>query len=143
MIEFEWNDKELISQVETIAETVCEKGAELIAADMRRKVSVKTGKLKKTIKTKKSEYKNGGYLAGVFYEDSAVWEETLGARAIFVEYGHAAPDLGRGNVKRKDIVKSVPAYPFIRPAFKKNKRKIQKLFERHLQSRSVNINSKL
>lgn len=125
----EWNDKKLIAQVGTVTDRICQEGAEMIAQDMRRGVPVKTGELKDTIQVRKSKFKDGGYIAGVFSDDSAKWEETLGARAIFVEYGHASPSRGRSNVKRNNITKTVPAKPFIRPALRKNRRKIAKRFE--------------
>lgn len=48
-----------------------------------------------TIRFKKSKYKDKGYIAGIFKQQTAKWEDTFGAQAHFLEYGHAAPGYGK------------------------------------------------
>ena len=128
-----WEDKKLVARIKVACEEACREGAEAVAEDMRRKVPRKSGELASTIKTRKSKFKDGGWLAGIFHEDNAVWEETMGARAIFVEYGHAAPYQGRKYAGKKNVVKYVPAKKFIRPALRANRIKIVNNFNSKLR----------
>jgi len=132
-MEIRWNKSRVIAKVNDVCEKSCERGARIIAGKMRQKVPRRSGKLARTIKVKKSKYRNGGYIVGVFHQDSGVWEETLGARAIFVEYGHAAPYKGRKYVGRKNVVKAVARHSFMRPALKGSKQKIKRLFVNKLK----------
>jgi len=126
---FSWNDKEVIKAAQMRVDTGLKTGAEHAAKIARRRVGVKTGELQSKIEVKKSQYENGGYVMGVFDSSGVDFEDSLGARAVFLEYGHAAPNQGRKSVKRKSIVKHVEERPFIRPALRSLKRIAGRLFE--------------
>ena len=77
--------------------------------------------LANSIKTMKSKRRNGGWLFGTFASGGGKWEETVGGRAFFFEYGRNPPGLGRASVGRANYVKitgrgAQPARPFMRPA---------------------------
>lgn len=126
----EWNDDKVIKITEEIVKQVSKEGAVKIRGDIRRKLSsmAKRGQagLLGTIKAKKSRFKDGGYMVGVFDDKGGKWEESFGAQALFVEFGHAKPDDPRGP-------KVTPAHPFFRPAINKNKRWIKSRFKKALK----------
>jgi len=113
-----------------------------------------------TIRFKKANFKDSrsigkGYIAGVFKKgQTGKWEDTFGAQAYFLEYGHAAPGLGKyssylegrddemaewmrrrkGRHKTKlyrykfeEIKKVVEARPFIGPAMRKVTREVKSI----------------
>lgn len=98
-IRIEWNSDKIIEQVTNRVFIASEYGADLVYKAAMRKVSVgKTGKLSGAIEKAKSEFKNGGWIVGVFFQGGD-WVKSLAARAIFVEYGHAGPGMGKGTEK--------------------------------------------
>lgn len=136
-MKIEWHGNELMQVVVKASEEASKEIAEAIVKDAknnlnrhirRTKKSKSRGTLGAHIQTRKSKFKDGGYLAGVFAKDFRPWEDTLGARAVFVEFGHAAPYKGRKYVTRKNIVKHIPPRPFLRPAIRKHKRKVKRTF---------------
>ena len=100
----EWNDREVLRNVKSIAEDVAEKGAEMTAQDARRLVPVKTGALKESIEVHKSKFEDGGYVV------------SAGSKKLFYA---SFVELGTDNLTAK---------PFLRPALSKNKSKIKKMF---------------
>lgn len=100
----EWNDKEVIRDVDKIIDKVSKEGAEKVAADARRLVPVKTGALKKSIKVSKSKFEGGGHVVSAGGGDLFY--------ASFVELGRSG----------------APAHPFLRAALAYNKPKIRKAF---------------
>lgn len=125
----QWNDKEVLAAAQMKVKAGLRACAEHVEKIAERRVHVKSGDLKAAIQVKESQFENGGYLVGVFDQSGKQFKDSLGGRAVFVEYGHAAPNMGRGKVKRKSIVKSVPEYPFIRPAVRSMKRISKRFFE--------------
>ena len=103
-MKIEWNDKEVIAKIAAISGGVAEKGAEMVAADARRMVPVKTGALKKSIRVSKSKFKDGGHIVSMGGGDQYY--------GSFVELGAAGKS----------------AHPFLRPALARNKGKIRKMF---------------
>ena len=76
-----------------------------------------TGELHDSIKTRKSKYT--GWYVGVIGEPTAEWVDSLGARAIFFEFGTAAPGDARGE-------KQQPPRPFFKPGLRNARREIQR-----------------
>jgi len=114
---FHWDDSRWRRQLADAADEVLEDAAKKGVEYAKSKCPVKTGDMKNAIGHEKSKYPGGGYIFGVFSSGSGGrWEDSLGARAVFVEYGHAAPGGGRGSVRRRDVQKHVAAKPFLRPA---------------------------
>jgi hypothetical protein len=86
------------------------------------------------LKAVKSKFPQGGYIVGVFDSSPpAKWEDSVGARAVFYEYGHAAPYAGRGNVKRANIQKATTPKPFLKAALKKRMAAIRRAIQDHLR----------
>jgi len=135
----DWNDGKVLNHISTAIEEASKEGAELIAKEARRIVRKKSGVLHDAIEARPSEFKDGGYVVGIFEQTPvpARWEDSLGARGVFLEYGHAAPGKGIGTTMkflglkrtRKSVTKTVKPYPFLRPAMKKYKRKIQQIYK--------------
>lgn len=135
---YERNDNVVIAKVDKAVNFASKKGAELVNVEAKRRCPVgdyerasahigdwkqrKKGSLRKSIKIKKSKYKNGGYLvtAGGYNTYYAVWVE-LGAPARSSEQwkkaGHSFP---------------VPRQPFLRPAANANKSRINSIFQNEL-----------
>lgn len=126
MRELEWNDKEVLTAVAQAIDIATKEGAMAVAETMEKLVPVEDGELWSHIGIKKGKY--GGWLAGVFGPSGAKWEDTIGGKAWFVEYGHAAPSKGKGSVGRKNTVKVAAPRPFMRTALRRNKRKILNSF---------------
>lgn len=132
----EWNDKEVIMEVNKALEKAAKRGAEITASQARQRCPVGSferdakswkrrspGSLRDSIGVVKSRYKNGGYLvvAGDFYTYYAKWVE-LGAPARSGEKwktaGHAYP---------------VPRQPFMRPAAMATGGQVKELFKAELK----------
>ena len=126
----DWNDKQVLNAAQVGIHTALKSAANYGASFAKRKVRVRTGELRDSIKVKPSNYRNGGYVIGVFDANKVDFEKSKGAKAVYVEYGHAAPNQGRGSgVKRRDITKSVKPSPFLRPAMRAIKRNTNRFFE--------------
>ena len=104
----EWHDKELLKKVNIIADSVAKKGADLVLKDATRLVPVDSGTLKKEIELTRGKFRDGDY----FVQAQGPGNYTK-FYATFVE-------LGTHNTEKK---------PFLRPALKRNKRRIQKMFK--------------
>ena len=87
---------------------------------LRERMQKPPGDMYNAIKVRKSRYHGGGYIIGVFDEPTAKWEDSLGARAIFFEFGRAAP----GQARSRD--KAQPPRPFFRPALISSRREIRR-----------------
>ena len=110
---YESNRKDFDRQLGKAINAVAYEGARHAASQMRRRAS-RDQAMKSAIRIKKSRFKNGGYIVGVFDTGGGKWPDSLAARAIYQSYGHAKPYQGRGGgVKRKNIVKHVPGNRFI------------------------------
>ena len=79
----------------------CEEIAEQIKNDAKRTVAFvdKTGKLRKSIKKKKSKFEDGGYIVKAGGRGAM--------QAFLVEHGHGGPH-------------PAPAHPFLKPALDRN-----------------------
>lgn len=141
-----WHEGQIINAVSAAAEVASERGAGVVQEKAIRNLqknidsnedSRSEGVLERTILTKPSKFKNGGWIVGVFDDPNRGddWEDTYGAQAVFVEYGHAWPYQGRKYVGRKNVFKGVQPYPFLRPALKSSKRKINKIFQDEIDKR--------
>ena len=116
-MEANWrNTNDVIAEIEVPLDDVCRKGAEMIARDARAKVPVDTGTLKRQIDVKESKFKAGGWI--VVAQGSDNYSKFY---ASFIEFG--------ANKTRK-----IPAQPYLRPAIKRNRPKIQKLWQESLGS---------
>ena len=117
----EWNDKQLIRKVEAAVKIATKKGAEAVAADARRNImriaKSPSGQLAREIDVRTSKYKNGGHI--VYAQGPGNWTDPY--HAIFVEVGTPGKDK-RYNHKQGPL-------PYLRPALKKNKNKIESSFE--------------
>lgn len=132
----EWHDKEFLATVDAAVEVASREGAELVEKDMKRLVPVDTGELRNAIKIKKSKFRDGGYIVGVFENNPpADFGKSLGAKALSVEYGHAGPGAATSATGKriKGAAKVARPRPFIKPALHKNKRRIQKIFQDNLK----------
>lgn len=123
----EWHDKEVIRQVDIAADIATRKGAQVVLRKAKQKVRRLSGELAGSIKMQKSTF--SGWIIGIFAADKSPWPTSLGARAIFLEFGHAFPGWGRDYVGRKNVRKQVRPYPFIRPALRSSKHEINRFFE--------------
>ena len=116
-----WEAEKVIRGVNAATEAAEKESAEAVAKAAKSFVHVDTGEIKEAITVFKSQYKNGGYIIGVFDDQAKNFNESLGLAAISLEYGHALPKQGRSTRKKKDIVKSVAPRPFLRPALNASK----------------------
>lgn len=135
-----WNGKKILDAMNKELEKACKVGAGIIRTKAienlesniikNYETSSSTGALADTISIKKSTFKDGGWIVGVFDDPTGAWEDTFGAQAIYVEYGHAFPYQGRNYVGRKNVLKSVPKYPFLGKAERSSRKKIARLLEK-------------
>lgn len=114
--------------------TAINKGLKKSAQDLRKevvqkfisKVSLKsTGELERAIGVRESKYDDDGIqnqLVGVFKREQGIWENTVGARAVFFEYGRAYQGDQGGPKYQKPR-------PFIRPAMRAFKRRMTNEFK--------------
>ena len=94
----DWDEAGYLASLRDSLETAEKEAAEEIEKRARKYLSAAKGhgdsapKLEGALKVAKSEYENGGYVVGVFDSSPpAKWEDSVGARAIYYEFGHAAP----------------------------------------------------
>lgn len=94
----DWHQEKFLNAAAAAVNAGSEASADIVLRRALAKVPVKTGKLRDALDKRKSKYEGGGWLVGVF-EDNPVskWEDSIGARAVFVEYGHAGPGQGKGS----------------------------------------------
>ena len=115
-----------------------------------------TGRLGSIFKDWKSRYENGGWLGGIYGTNAPIgktpgsknkdWEYTIGARAMYFEYGRSAP--GRGKSKGgPQSVRQRPQKPrmFLRPARNKIKRELNGITGKEIMTvaRRLNRNPQL
>jgi hypothetical protein len=126
----EWRSKIVLAQVEAIVNEVSGKGADMVAADAKRilRTVPKTHSAKPLadqIEIAKSKYDKGGYIVGAQVPGN--W--TPPYRASFVE-------LGTRNEKRAGKRKhDMDAIPYLRPARKRNMKKIKKMYQQQLDAK--------
>lgn len=122
----DWHGKELIAEIEDICEDVVKERAEAVAKDARRFVSKDTGGLKKSIHVK--TFKKTGVF-GAYVKAGEKGKEHI---AGFVELGTPGTVFKRKYRKgqKRTLIK---ASPYMRPALKKNKRKIRNAFQNKLK----------
>jgi hypothetical protein len=117
----EWNGAECLSAIKKTCRAANKEGAKAVLSKAKalRATDLQniSGDLDRALDVKESKFNDTDFIVGIFAEITPEWKDSLGARGIFVEFGHAAPHLGRGNVTpRSKIVKAVPPHPFLRPA---------------------------
>jgi HK97 gp10 family phage protein len=102
----EWHPEEFIKELEAYIDDNCEIIAKQIAADAKSTSAFKDetsgenrGKLRRSIRAKKSKYKDGGWIAQAGRKGAK--------QAWLVEHGHGGPH-------------PAPAHPYLRPALDKN-----------------------
>jgi hypothetical protein len=120
-----WRAKQVAEQTADTVEKQLLPAARIIEKHIKRKFKQRTfgtgtGELFASIDTKKSRFKHGGYIIGVFGQPTARWEDSLGARAIFFEFGRAAPGHARSKVKAQ------PPRPFMRTGLRAAKSEIRR-----------------
>ena len=120
-----WAGEDVLETIAKKAEDQLRPAALIIENAIKRKFRERTfgtgtGDLYRAIKTKKSKYHGGGWIVGVFDKPTARWEDSLGARAIFFEFGRAAPGQARSKVKAQ------PPRPFIRTGLRSAKSAIRR-----------------
>ncbi len=172
-----FDKEEIFQNVGAAKELASKKGAILILKAARRnlqsgksKLSGKsTGKMFKALKIRRSKYaadrggvgtmrgeglegalsarQGSGYLVGIFGTPISPWEDSLGATAMFYEYGRSAPGQGSKAYARAYGTGKMGAYltrerdrvqrprPFLRPAVKKYRKAIIRLYEEELRKR--------
>ena len=126
-----WFQKEAMKEIEKQVSVASREAAEILKKQVRANLQ-KGGDFPKarrgesgllgTVKVMKSKYRDEMHMVGVFDDGGGEWEKTMGAQAVFVEFGHAKPG-------DKGGPKHVPAKPFFRPAIKSAKRKIYNKFK--------------
>lgn len=150
----DWNGPQILRAAQECIDIASKRGAEQVETDMKRYCPVLKndeytsfaadsfgfggyshsgkvpGELRDAIKTIPSKYADGSYVVGVFDRSaSGDWDETLGARAVFVEFGHAGPGKGKNKASHwKAGAKVTKPQPFTRKARNAGKRKIPKIF---------------
>lgn len=111
-----WKSKEFLKKVQSAVEVAAKEGAELVAEDAKnilmKNARNPTGELASQIEIKTSRYKDGGYI--VQAQGPGNYTKY---RATFVELGTS----------------KMQAIPYLRPALKKNKRRINKIFRDQLK----------
>jgi len=110
----EWNDRELLVDIEKVSDKLLEQGADQIEKDAKSLCPVKTGALRDSIEKNESKFEDGGYVISA-YGDKHGKNGKPKFYASFVETGV------------NPVGDQVPQ-PFLRPALHKNKRKLQQLF---------------
>jgi hypothetical protein len=124
----QWHGERLLSQLNRNLETVTHKTAVRIMMLARQNLmsndSVQSGDLIRALKVKKSKFKNGGHIVGVFGSRSDKWENTIGGRAVFVEFGHAKPNDARGAKVTEEKPFFTPAVDIAKREFKRAVRKL-------------------
>ena len=114
----EWFSKKLIRNIRDIIDDISEQGAEWVAADARRLVPVskkpdgEIDHLKTRLDVRKSKFKDGGY--SVYAQGPNNYDKFY---AIFVELGTS----------------KMTARPFLRPALRRNKRRIMDAYKNKLK----------
>jgi hypothetical protein len=121
----EWNAGKVLKQTEKSVEKELFPAAQIIESAIKRKFRERTfgtgaGELLNAIGIRKSRFKGGGYIIGVFAQPTAKWEDSVGARAIFFEFGRAAPGQARSKVKAQ------PPRSFIRSGLRSAKSAIRR-----------------
>lgn len=137
----DWNDREVIAEIENICEEAVMSGAKAVARDAKRLVPKDTGGLKKSIHVK--TFKKVGVF-GAYVKAGEKGKEHI---AGFVELGTPGTTMKvqnpgftytkkrrRGNWKTMSVKRTpIKASPYMRPALKKNKSKIRRAFENKLK----------
>jgi hypothetical protein len=127
--ELEWRGDETVAVVNSILERIGKVGAAMVARTARRIVAAKaynTGDLRDSIKAEKSRYRNPIEVGSPVTE----YLITAGDNQD-VDYAFQV-ETGR---YYKDTETRVPAVPFMRGSFSKNKRKIRQMFINRLRQR--------
>jgi len=109
---FDWNQNRVELAVEKAVEEAAARGARIVAADARRNAPKRTGKLASQIAISESKFEGGGYI--VEAQGAGNYDRFY---ASFVELG----------------TKNTAAQPFLRPAAHKNRRRIQRLYQREIE----------
>lgn len=122
----DWHGKELIAEVEGACEDAVNAGAEKIARDARRLVPKNTRGLEKSIHVKK--FKKTGVI-GAYIKAGEKGREHI---AGFVELGTPG-EVFKTKSKKGQLRTPIKAKPYMRPALKKNKRKIRRDFQNKLK----------
>lgn len=114
-MEVKWrlSSNEVAAIIQGEMDEVCKEGAEMIAEDARSLAPKKTGKLASEIDVRTSKYEGGGYV--VEAQGAGNYDKYY---AAFVEVG----------------THKMAAQPYMRPAVKKNRKKIQKLMQDKLDN---------
>ena len=127
MARVEFQTNRFLEKVDKATNAVAYEGAVHASRQMRRR-STHDQQMKSAIKIKKSRFKRGGYVVGVF-DTSGRWEDSLAARAIYQSYGHAAPFKGRRYVSRKSVVKTVRGNKFIKESLAATRRALPRMIK--------------
>ena len=118
----EWRARQVTKETAKTAEKQLYPAAKIIEKHIKRKFEQRTygtgsGELERSIGVKRSRFPGGGYIIGVFGTPTGRWEDSLGARAIYFEFGRAAPGDARGR-------KVQPPRPFMRTGLRSAKGEI-------------------
>ena len=129
----QWNADPVIKEVKKRGNTALYEAAKIVERHVKRKFKERTygtgtGELFASMATRKSKY--DGWIVGVFGQPTAKWEDSLGARAIFFEFGragkgHKSRDTAAGR-KARQANKVQPPRPFFRPGLKSAGREIKR-----------------
>ena len=127
----EWRSKQVADETAKTVDKQLYPAAKIIEKHIKRKFKQRTygtgtGELERAIAVKKSQFRTsvireggGGYVIGVFGAPTGKWEDSLGARAIYFEFGRAAPGDARGT-------KVQPPRPFMRTGLRAAKGEIRR-----------------
>lgn len=132
MARVEWQQKKCVKYYEVKLNTLCKKGAEMIASSARTILisggHKKTGNLIKGIEVLKSKFKDGGYIA-----------ISTAPHTFLAEFGTIRPRKPTkheymkieidGRIIFAKVVVPMPEIPFMRPAAQRNKARIYRMFK--------------
>ena len=90
----------------------------------------------------KSFYRDGGWVFGTFNKRRGKWEDSVGGRAHFFEYGRSAPGKGRGKTGKPQPVRqrAQRPRPFMRPARNRIKRRLGGITSQELRKVARKLN---
>lgn len=131
MARVEFHETAFLAKVDKALNSVTYEGAKHMAGQMKTRAS-RDSQMKSAIQVRKSRFKKGGHVAGVF-DISGRWEDSLAARAIYQSYGHAAPYKGRRFAGRKNVVKTVKGNDFIRLSLESTRRAVNRMIDGALE----------
>lgn len=111
------NSREYKKMIDGLMDHVARRGADIVCADAKQLVPVLTGQLKGQIEVKRGKFEKMDF--NIEAQGPGNYSRYY---AIFVELGSTIHPYGNPNA-----TKHLPAQPYLRPALKKNRKKITQM----------------